>query len=400
MLTTNIAGIPFANCIYNASGPRTQSVEALVKIGQSKAGAVLSKSSTLVEQSGNALPRFVNKINLGRTYCDGSINSEGLPNAGIDYCKLLFFTLSVFSLFLFFLFLKVISKETVEGVKATGKPYIVSVSGLTIDDNLTMLNRIYSSTTEGISAIELNLACPNVPNKPMIAYDFEQLETILKRVTSLPDFNKYPLGIKLAPYFDIPHFEIIASIISKYPIRYIVCVNTIGNGLIVDADNECEGMAAKSGLGGLGGGFIKHTALANVRMFYKLLNEKYNRADIDIVGVGGVNSGKDAFELILCGAKAVQVGTCHWTEGTPCFERISKELEEIMNKKGYKTIEEFRGKLKPYIRPATKPQPNKDKKEESDSPQKSANYNLFNPLTIILIVIIAILLAKDFVNKP
>mmetsp|Transcript_19617 Transcript_19617/g.21305 ORF Transcript_19617/g.21305 Transcript_19617/m.21305 type:complete len:389 (-) Transcript_19617:1713-2879(-) len=378
MLTTNIAGIPFTNCIYNASGPRTQSVEALVKIGQSKAGAVLSKSSTLVEQSGNALPRFVNKINLGGTYCDGSINSEGLPNAGIDYF---------------------ISKETVEGVKATGKPYIVSVSGLTIDDNLTMLNRIYSTTTEGISAIELNLACPNVPNKPMIAYDFEQLETILKRVTSLPDFKKYPLGIKLAPYFDIPHFEIIASIISKYPIRYIVCVNTIGNGLIVDADNECEGMAAKSGLGGLGGGFIKHTALANVRMFYKLLNEKYNRADIDIVGVGGVNSGKDAFELILCGAKAVQVGTCHWTEGTPCFERISKELEEIMNKKGYKTIEEFRGKLKPYIRPATKPQTNKDKKEESDTPQKSANNNFFNPLTMILIVIIAILLAKDFVIK-
>lgn len=111
MLTTNIAGIPFTNCIYNASGPRTQSVEALVKIGQSKAGAVLSKSSTLVEQSGNALPRFVNKINLGGTYCDGSINSEGLPNAGIDYCKLLLFDLSIFSLLLFFSFLKLFQKR-------------------------------------------------------------------------------------------------------------------------------------------------------------------------------------------------------------------------------------------------------------------------------------------------
>jgi dihydroorotate dehydrogenase (fumarate) len=86
MLQTTIAGIPLSNCIYNASGPRTASVEALMKIGQSSAGAVLSKSATLTEQSGNPLPRFVNKLPLGE-YCEGSINSEGLPNLGIDYCK-------------------------------------------------------------------------------------------------------------------------------------------------------------------------------------------------------------------------------------------------------------------------------------------------------------------------
>lgn len=70
--------------------------------------------------------------------------------------------------------------------------------------------------------------------------------------------------------------------------------------------------------------------------------------DIDVVGVGGVASGRDAFELILCGAKAVQVGTCHWTEGSSCFERIHNELLHIMIKKGYTSIEDFRGKLKNY----------------------------------------------------
>ena len=55
------------------------------------------------------------------------------------------------------------------------------------------------------------------------------------------------------------------------------------------------------------GGYIKPVALANVREIYKRLIE-YKRTDIDIVGVGGVSSGKDAFELILCGATAVQVG--------------------------------------------------------------------------------------------
>jgi len=87
MLRTSIAGIELESCIYNASGPRTGSIEALAKIAKSKAGAVLSKSATLLKQDGNPLPRSINKVSLGEKYCEGSINSEGLPNYGIDYCK-------------------------------------------------------------------------------------------------------------------------------------------------------------------------------------------------------------------------------------------------------------------------------------------------------------------------
>lgn len=215
-----------------------------------------------------------------------------------------------------------------------------------------MLTRVYN--TEGVTGIELNFACPNIPGKPMVAYDYDQLDAALDKVCSLPLFGKIPLGVKLAPYFDIPHFQRVADILAKHPIRYIVCVNTIPNGLVVDFDNESEGIAPKQGLGGLAGGFIKHTALANVRTLYTLLRDR-KREDIDIVGVGGVNSGKDAFELILCGARAVQIGTCHWTEGAGCFARIAKELEEIMTQRGYKSIEDFRGKLRPYTKPTKKP---------------------------------------------
>ncbi len=88
MLSTTIAGIHLDCAIFNASGPRTGSAEALEKIRQSQAGAVLAKSATLLKQDGNPLPRFVNKVDLGPNYCQGSINAEGLPNAGIDYCKL------------------------------------------------------------------------------------------------------------------------------------------------------------------------------------------------------------------------------------------------------------------------------------------------------------------------
>jgi dihydroorotate dehydrogenase (fumarate) len=62
--------------------------------------------------------------------------------------------------------------------------------------------------------------------------------------------------------------------------------------------------------------------------------------EIDIVGVGGVASGDDAFQLILCGAKAVQVATTHWLEGPECFDRIARELSLIMVRKGYTSVEQ------------------------------------------------------------
>ena len=129
---------------------------------------------------------------------------------------------------------------------------------------------------------------------------------------------------------------------------------------------------------------MKHTALANVRMLYKKFNEDLNRRDIDIVGVGGIKTGEDAFEMILCGAKAVQVGTCHWIEGPKCFERIANELEEIMKKKGYKNIEEFRGKLKPYC---------KTKNKSNTSFEKvgsNVNYNIKQIFKNIVVIIVSL----------
>jgi dihydroorotate dehydrogenase (fumarate) len=370
MLSTVIAGIPLDSCIYNASGPRTGSIEALNKIGESNSGAILSKSATLIQQEGNPLPRFVNKIYLGEDYAEGSLNSEGLPNLGINYY---------------------IGEEALTNMAKFSKPYIVSISGLSLDDNLTMINKILSITN--VSAIELNLACPNIPGKPNIAYDFEQMEEVLSKVSKLQGISSKPLGIKLAPYFDFPHVVKVVEIILKYPvIRYIVSINTIGNALMVDVEKECALIMPKGGFGGLGGGFVKPTALANVRMLTEILRDK-GRSDIDVVGVGGIRNGRDAFEMILCGAKAVQVGTCHWTEGAGCFKRISEELMEIMKSKGYNSIEDFRGKLKTYVKPDRKTQVTKSTgKNDSKSSLKEFKEKY---LVAILIMVIAVLLSID-----
>ena len=65
-----------------------------------------------------------------------------------------------------------------------------------------------------VSAVELNLACPNIPDKPTVAYDFEQIETVLDAVSNLPLFGEKPFGVKLAPYFDLLHIKKVVQIIS------------------------------------------------------------------------------------------------------------------------------------------------------------------------------------------
>ena len=85
MLKTKIGGLNLDCCIYNASGPHTVKVEQLTNLGHTESGAILSKSSTIVKRDGNEQPRTLPSIKLG-DFCDGSLNSEGLPNMGFDYC--------------------------------------------------------------------------------------------------------------------------------------------------------------------------------------------------------------------------------------------------------------------------------------------------------------------------
>ena len=311
------------------------------------------------------------------------MNSEGLPNNGIDY----------------YIDPKTISDTMGEN----SKPYMVSISGNTLKDNLQMFQKITDAINNNgvkISAVELNLACPNVVGKPIIGYDFAQIEQVLQEVSSLPCFTPkplFPLGVKLPPYFDRPHFEAVAAILNKYKhiIRYTASINTIGNALAIDSYAEMPVIRAKGGFAGLSGPAVKYTALANVRQMRGLLDDS-----IDVVGVGGIQSGSDAFEMILCGAAAVQVGTCHWTEGPVCFDRICNELRDIMKEKGYGNIGDFKGKLNDWSKEgaAKSRQAKMAKKNKSgggDVELKKGGDSQ-SILIAVLFAIIAILLADKF----
>nr|UKS68101.1 dihydroorotate oxidase [Lactococcus garvieae] len=304
---TTFAHTKFANPFMNASGVHCMTIEDLQELEKSDAGAYITKSCTLEKREGNPSPRYVD-------LALGSINSMGLPNLGFNYYL----------------------DYVLEVQQNQGTPIFFSIAGMSPEENLEMLDSIQKSAFSGIT--ELNLSCPNVPGKPQLAYDFQATEQLLEKVFA---FFKKPLGVKLPPYFDLAHFDQMADILNKFPLTYVNSVNSVGNALYIDTEEEAVVIKPKNGFGGLGGQYIKPTALANVRAFYTRL-----KPEIQIIGTGGIETGQDAFEHLLCGASMLQIGTALHKEGPEIFTRIRRELQEIMDKKGYQSIDEFRGKLK------------------------------------------------------
>jgi dihydroorotate dehydrogenase (fumarate) len=306
--TVEVFGHKLDSCLMNASGVHCMTVEELDQLAASQAGTFITKTATVSPREGNEAPRYFDTPL-------GSINSMGLPNLGIDYY---------------------LDYQIKRQAHSPNELQFLSVAGMNYQENIAILKKVQASDYTGIT--EFNLSCPNLPGKPQIAYDFELTERLLTEVFGF--FTK-PLGVKLPPYFDMAHFDMIATVLNKFPLTYVNSINSIGNGLYIDVENEAAVIRPKGGFGGIGGEYVKPTALANVRALAKRLNPTTK-----IIGTGGVTSGKDVFEHLLCGAELVQIGTQLHQEGPAVFERINNELQELMLAKGYQSIEEFRGKLK------------------------------------------------------
>lgn len=316
------------NPFINASGCHCNIDEELDQLIKSPyCYGVVSKTCTEYSRTGNETPRYHHDSTL-------SINSMGLPNMGLDY------------------YLDYFKKcGTTNALK------MISIGGLSLEENKIILEKIITSHYNeytNLDAIEINMSCPNIDGHGQLGYDYENMDNYLSEllniITSIEKKNegklKLLVGLKLPPYFDMSQFETVASIINKHinqskHIDFITCINSIGNGLVIDTDTEKVVIKPKNGFGGIGGSVIKPTALANVRKFYELLGDK-----LFIIGCGGITCGEDAFHHLLAGASMLSIGTQLVKEGPEAFERISNELERILKKKGYSKIHDIIGKLK------------------------------------------------------
>ena len=304
-LSATIAGVRFPSCFMNAAGALCVTREELVALGQSGSGAIVTKSMTVEPRQGNPEPRYYG-------FPGGSINSMGLPNLGYKAYA-----------------------ELIPDLKRFGKPVIASVAGL-CEDDFPIIAAVINAAQPDL--IEVNLSCPNIPGKPQIGYDPDTSERVIKRVRSL---ITVPMGLKLPPYFDPAHHEVMGKVIGRHGVDFLNMINSVGNGLVVDPEREAVVIKPKGGFGGLGGRIIKPVALANVRAFYKLFQGK-----IPIIGTGGVVDGTDAFEHVLCGASAVQIGTVLVEEGLGSFDRLNNELTAVLARKGYRSLAECLGTVR------------------------------------------------------
>ena len=304
-LSTVIAGVSFPFGVMNASGALCVTRQELEALGESQAGAIVTKSMTPLAREGNPQPRYV-------AFEGGSINSMGLPNLGYPtYVKL------------------------IPELKRFGKPVIASLAGLHPDDFLEGAKALETARPD---LLEVNLSCPNIPGKPQIGYDFEETERLLREIRALVTV---PFGVKLPPYFDPIHHQKIAEVLQRIGVAFVTVINSVGNTLVVDPEREMVVIKPKGGFGGLGGRIIKPVALANVRAFWKIWGDK-----IPIIGTGGVEHGVDVFEHVLCGASAVQIGTVLVEEGCGVFARLEQEIAECLQRKGYPSLMACRGKLR------------------------------------------------------
>lgn len=304
-LSAQIAGVRFPLAIMNASGALCMTDEELLGLGASQSGAIVTKSMSWEPRQGNPEPRYYQ-------FALGSLNSMGLPNLGCHAYG-----------------------ELLPRLRGHGKPVVASIVAFSLAE--------YVAVAEYISArqpdlVEVNLSCPNVVGEPQVGYDFRASAAILKAVRRVV---RQPMGVKIPPYLDLAHHEEMARVLRESGADFLVAINSIGNALVIDPDREETVIRPKEGLGGLGGACIKPVALANVRVFHQLLG-----ADFPIIGVGGVESGRDVFEHLLAGAGAVQVGTALVREGVGVFSRLGDELASLLEAKGYASAAQVVGRLK------------------------------------------------------
>jgi dihydroorotate dehydrogenase (NAD+) catalytic subunit len=198
---------------------------------------------------------------------------------------------------------------------------VISIAGETVDEYGVLARRLRALT--GISAVEVNISCPNVENRGQVFACHPDTAVAVIESVRRNIGGELPIIAKLSP--DVTDIVEIASAVINAGVDGLALINTL-LGMVIDTNSMRPKLAGKTG--GLSGPAIRPVA---VRTIYQVHQAFPNTP---IVGMGGVASGRDAFELILAGASAVSVGTA--TFGNPnAAMQIKEELSQLLTKNGF-----------------------------------------------------------------
>jgi dihydroorotate dehydrogenase (NAD+) catalytic subunit len=184
---------------------------------------------------------------------------------------------------------------------------------------------------DGISAIEVNISCPNVEQGGMaFGTDAKMSARVTGEVAKKSD---KPVIVKLSP--NVTDIREIATAVEDAGADAISLINTL-KGLAIEIENRASKLANISG--GLSGPAIKPVALYMVRQVVKAVH-------IPVIGIGGIMDYRDALEFLIAGATAIQVGTANFVNPRATIY-IIEGLREFCLEHGIVELKKIIGTLK------------------------------------------------------
>jgi dihydroorotate dehydrogenase (fumarate) len=224
------------------------------------------------------------------------------------------------------------------------KPFIISITGSPTD--IADSYRLISTAQANIPAtnplcIEINLSCPNIPDKPPPAYSkialFEYLKVLenVQREVGKTGAPKIAVGLKTPPYTYHDQFRTLMDALLEAPeceISFLTATNTLGSSLLLRADSDSGfssrlSSASGLGIGGLAGAPLHPLALGNVKTLRGMLDSHEELKGVQIIGVGGVADSEGFARMRAVGASVVGVGTVLGKEGMGVFGKILGRTE-------------------------------------------------------------------------
>ncbi len=296
-LSTTVAGVVLPRPALLASGIWGESGASLAAAFRAGAGGVVTKSIGVKPREGYPNPTIEQ---FGEW---GMLNAMGLPNPGIEEYP------------------KEIGQALAAGARVVG-----SIFGGDADEFAALARKMEAT---GVHALELNLSCPHAKGYGSeIGQDPQVLAEVVKAVKKA---TTLPVWAKVTP--NTQDTALLAEAAEKAGADAITAINTV-RALAIDPVLRRPVLA--HGFGGLSGPAIRPIGLACV---WKI----YERVRIPIVGVGGITTAQDAYEYILAGARALELGTAVATKGINVFREVHEGLGRLLDEAHFATTEEAVG---------------------------------------------------------
>ena len=287
-LSVTLSGVKLDNPIIPASGTYGFGQEFLPYYDINILGSLSFKGTTAESRFGNPTPRIAECPN-------GMLNSVGLQNPGVDH---------------------VIAHELPELRKVFHKPIVANISGFSIEEYVNCVSKL--TKEDQVEILEVNISCPNVHGGGMaFGTSPEAAASVTRAVKAVAT---KPVYIKLSP--NVTDIVSIAKACEEAGADGLSLINTM-LGMRIDLNRRKPILA--NVMGGYSGPGIFPVAL---RMVYQVTGA----VKIPVIGMGGISTARDVIEMMLAGAKAVQVGAANLVNPYACKEIIEQlpiEMEKL-----------------------------------------------------------------------